>query len=986
MASRRNGVAEVRGTGEEWCVGLVRRPQVTRLVMRSLEAYGVAVLCAGAGMGKTCAALLALDELRSRGWEVRRVELGGLAAREAASRGRAAVEDARGGDGRHALLLDGVPPLREDEARGLAGRVRAAAASGVRVVLTMRPEAETVCASLDVPCLRSRHLLVTDEERTAWGIPSSSLRAEAAFEGSRGVPALVRFLRDAGGSVPDDARGRLEALGLVASLAGAATHDRLPARERRLRLAMVLLGRGTLRELEDVAGRLEGERAAALQRDEPLFGVDVASASFALADFGLGWAAAAFDGLLRSAALEQPDVVLACALELAERGEHGRAGSLAAFCEEGARRRFALEWPAELIDAGYASLVEEACGGSDPAHALGRLAARMTLASLRGDDAAYERARSCLPSPAGSRERTMLRQAEAAQAARLVRAGRRAAKAAASSEGDRIEDMLMVHVAAYESLCQGRLMHAYRLLLSACDRPERLTLSSALVWQDLVLVRCLLGETPDEEERPSSSDVLRFFLEADMRDHLLYSAALVEAMRGLFGPGADRAALERGLACASRRGDVVPEVATLLVLGALDAGEGSLARAHVRLGRARELALRIGCGRLADSAGLLDAVALRRLGDGAPLARLREEGGGAPRLLAAVAGAALDGDASGLAAAFRGAGDRAIPAEEVPLVRVLLGTLGEGAAEVVADHLPQAWSDRLARFDSACAARFSPAKAPADPAGRGDDVLSVRLLGGFRVERGGERIGEDRWKRTAAKQLLMLLAVAENHTLSRSELIEAIWPATDFLRGRTNLYTALSTLRKVLGGGGDGERYVVGHGNELSLDPARVRCDVDEFSEACRALLSTGGTGPKALSAARRAREAYGGDLYVPPSDATGTFVRRREELARSYVDAMLFGTEAALRAGEALEASCFSEEAWRRDPMREDVVMARISALAASGRLAEAREAYEAYASRSVEETGVPPSARLREAATRIGGVASDEAEPLEETVVLEG
>ncbi len=214
--------------------------------------------------------------------------------------------------------------------------------------------------------------------------------------------------------------------------------------------------------------------------------------------------------------------------------------------------------------------------------------------------------------------------------------------------------------------------------------------------------------------------------------------------------------------------------------------------------------------------------------------------------------------------------------------------------------------------------------------------------------------------------MLILLASQANHTMSRSALIEAIWPDTDYLHGRTNLYTALSTLRQTLGTTSDGHSYITGYNSELMLNREYVHCDIDDLVALCRSSLALGEQAHDRLSAVRKVMMLYEGDCYVPANDVSGLVLARRNELRNIYVDTMVLGSQTALHVGNLVEAAAFAEAACRRAPLREDAVLARVCALTAAGRLNEAREAYDSYAARSIEITGEPPSPRLRKAASQ--------------------
>src|ERR1700682_2065335 len=77
--------------------------------------------------------------------------------------------------------------------------------------------------------------------------------------------------------------------------------------------------------------------------------------------------------------------------------------------------------------------------------------------------------------------------------------------------------------------------------------------------------------------------------------------------------------------------------------------------------------------------------------------------------------------------------------------------------------------------------------------------LRARLLGPFRVEV-GERV-ISRWERPSARRLVQYLLLANAHTTSRDQLMEALCPDLDRGRAANAVARALSMARSALGEG-----------------------------------------------------------------------------------------------------------------------------------------------------------------------------------------
>ncbi len=76
-------------------------------------------------------------------------------------------------------------------------------------------------------------------------------------------------------------------------------------------------------------------------------------------------------------------------------------------------------------------------------------------------------------------------------------------------------------------------------------------------------------------------------------------------------------------------------------------------------------------------------------------------------------------------------------------------------------------------------------------------ALRIVSLGGFEVYRGEERVDESEWKTKKVKYLLAYLAAHGNRFVGEDQVVDLFWP-DDAEKGRKNLYSATSILRKVL--------------------------------------------------------------------------------------------------------------------------------------------------------------------------------------------
>jgi DNA-binding SARP family transcriptional activator len=142
-------------------------------------------------------------------------------------------------------------------------------------------------------------------------------------------------------------------------------------------------------------------------------------------------------------------------------------------------------------------------------------------------------------------------------------------------------------------------------------------------------------------------------------------------------------------------------------------------------------------------------------------------------------------------------------------------------------------------------------------------LWSIQLFGGLiaTAGNGSEVITRFRSQRYAA--LLSYLVLYPNRQHSREELADMLWPESDADTSRTNLRTALASLRRQMEGhaitrGGEVIR-TVGR-THLQIVPEAVATDVEQFE---RALLRARQSGIDLESREALLREAIG--LYKGP-------------------------------------------------------------------------------------------------------------------------
>ena len=222
--------------------------------------------------------------------------------------------------------------------------------------------------------------------------------------------------------------------------------------------------------------------------------------------------------------------------------------------------------------------------------------------------------------------------------------------------------------------------------------------------------------------------------------------------------------------------------------------------------------------------------------------------------------------------------------------------------------------------------------------------LHVYLLGRFEVERNGEILPSQIWRRRRPADLLKIVALAPARAMHREEAIERLWPDKAPEDGANNLHRALHDLRRVLGG-----PWVFLDKGVLRLHE-QVWVDVQTFESE----VAAGDTASLA-----RAVALYRGDL-CPEDPYGGALEPRRRELRERFVDAALRLAQGALGLNDWGAAIDAARRLLRVEPGEERAHTLLMRALAGSGRRQDALRHFEICV-RSLRETlGREPSATV--------------------------
>ena len=233
-------------------------------------------------------------------------------------------------------------------------------------------------------------------------------------------------------------------------------------------------------------------------------------------------------------------------------------------------------------------------------------------------------------------------------------------------------------------------------------------------------------------------------------------------------------------------------------------------------------------------------------------------------------------------------------------------------------------------------------------------MFLLRLFGGASLE-DGSRLLSGRAVQRRRLALLAILALEHPRAVGRDKLIAWLWPEHDTERARHLLRDSLYLLRNALG-----EDALPSVGDDLRLNPQRLRCDTWDFEEAL------------AQERPDAAILAYAGPLldgFHPggSSELEHWIDAQRERLARAYAQALEQLAENASAGTDRKAAVGW----WRRlaadDPYNARVTLRLMQALEAAGDRAGALQQARIHAVLLEQEFGAAPDPEVDALAERL-------------------
>lgn len=230
--------------------------------------------------------------------------------------------------------------------------------------------------------------------------------------------------------------------------------------------------------------------------------------------------------------------------------------------------------------------------------------------------------------------------------------------------------------------------------------------------------------------------------------------------------------------------------------------------------------------------------------------------------------------------------------------------------------------------------------------------LHIVTLGRFEVRQGARLIPEATWRQRRAGELFRLLLLQRGRSLTREQVMEALWPEKPPDEIQTPFHQATSALRHTLEPDLPDKfpsRYLEVEGGRVTLRlPPGSQVDFESFEEQVRQRQW------------QQAEALYQGELF--PADRYADWAATpRERLAQRFVEASLALAGEALAAGDPNAALAAARRVLAIEPWHENAVLAGMKACQALGDRTTALRLYRDLEQALRQDLGITPQADLR-------------------------
>lgn len=941
---------------------IVLRERLVSKVLELCKSDGVVTMCAPKGFGKTAVMIQCASRVRND------PERGVAALVGASHMGVEGLIDRLDRCGRDispegfpVILIDDIPFAESSEMAVLAQRLRSLRAAGFNIIASCTPENGAYLSAMrDSGKIGAHTLRVQPYEYGDWAHAFSISSSLDVYEMTQGVPSLVMALHavspSSGASYLDS---RVEEL-YRAILGDTLRTDRKTAR---LLALIILMGEGSISDLGQSGTGGQRELVGRLGHDYPVFRVNETDGTFSC----LGETEAALSRLRLDIAQNRPELVKrAVRMHMKARRVDRAVGLLRSFVAPEEALDVIGRFPVHFALSGHGRFVQETLAQIGADHIASveiGVILGLYLASLTTGD--YQVARSTareLGRRAMEAKRDVSeRDWACALAVRRVWSTCPGAAlpdlGGAHASPERCDQARSIgyHARTYGELVGGSGnvdLRELPFMRADSPRASKVSVLDVLLQTDRAIDDALHHAEVDamahDAELSAAAETLG---ERGLRPLAVRARMAVALCRLMSGrPIVDERAFNDAGTAAVREADQATQLLCLLAEGwqALSLGQavnGQFRGQQVlRLAEEGHAFLRGWALPLEQTAVLMNSSrsATREDADVIDLAQEVDDPAYAWAVALRLSAARYDADLSVWYSLHK-----ALLLEERmrPMVRLAMELLGERAESI----------RRLIPSSLSASYRLDEGDARASENLRGIALgtclpevgqININLFGGFKIDRNGHVLTDDIWKRKKTGILAARLVLNLGAYVSRSTIIDEMWPDTCRERGRQSLYTATSALKNAFRQTDDGPQYLLNQGDGVALNNEFVSSDTARFDLLAREiLLKRMGTSSRTIvEACLKLEELYTGPLFAPDVGNASFFLRMRRAYESKFVDCLIRGIDAALDDEDVSSAAWLADAAQAQDPSREDVLRRAMKIFNMCGRRREIIDMYGAH------------------------------------------
>ncbi len=249
--------------------------------------------------------------------------------------------------------------------------------------------------------------------------------------------------------------------------------------------------------------------------------------------------------------------------------------------------------------------------------------------------------------------------------------------------------------------------------------------------------------------------------------------------------------------------------------------------------------------------------------------------------------------------------------------------------------------------------------------------LDVTMLGQFALSRGKMLIDDEAWQRPGVRQLFQYFCLQHGRRLTRSKILQDVWPDSDAQSALTAFRLNFSRLRSVLEPNLRSHthmRYFVVEDETYAFDPQHTLVEIDyaRFIHALDIMLKQ----KKALDAEQLARLLQTLESWSPALVElayTSWAIHTLEHLNERYADGCLLAAQQLLVLERLGEATTWAEKTISVAPWNEAGWQTLIRCIARQDQRTMALKVYERTVTALDRELGAPPSEETIELAKRL-------------------